>query len=497
MNINFRKYRLPLVIIGLVVVIGLSISPFLSASCSTHQGSQGEQKALETLRTMTRGGVLPAEDAVASIESTYPNTRAAGLARIVRARIKMKAGDYAGAASLLDSKLIKDRTALGDYALYLRGRAFEQAGRRTEARAAYEQLAREYPSSIRARDASLRNAQLVIQENQSAAVPALLKDLNEKNDPAALLLTAKAYEQANDSTRSLGAYRRIYFFAPTSAESTEAASAITRLNSTPSPASAEEALARADRLFEAKRNGDAAAAYADAFSRFPSSANAQAQLRRGIAATNAKRTTDAVAALNSVPAGAGEQRAEALYYLSQAYATARQWDAARGALDELRRSFPQSSTTPRAIVNVGVIARDAKNTTEAQNLFRMALSAYPERAEVAQAQFEIAWAAHDTKNYQESSRLLTEHLAIYAGKNTDNRGRAGYWAARDSERTGKLAEARAIYEAMQARYGASWYGYLAKQRLDTMNRNNSARGNFAPDSVVGRAVSNLQTVTVA
>jgi hypothetical protein len=88
---------------------------------------------------------------------------------------------------------------------------------------------------------------------------------------------------------------------------------------------------------------------------------------------------------------------------------------------------------------------------------------------VAQAQFDLAWDAHEAKNFSESSRMLTEHLAYYADKNTDNRGRAGYWAARDSERAGKLAEARALYEAMQARYDANWYGYLAKQRLDVVS----------------------------
>lgn len=497
MSIDFRKHRLTLVIIGIVIVLVLSISPLLSASCSTHQGSQGEQKAIETLRNMTRGGVLPAEDAVERIETSYPDTKAAGLARIVRARIKMKAGDNAGAASLLEAKVITQRTSLADYALLLRGRALEQAGKRTEARAAYEQLARDFPSSTRVREASLRNAQIVMQDNQAAAVPPLLKELNGKNDAATLLLTAKAYEQTGDQTRALGAYRRIYFYAPTSTESTEAAGSITRLSSTTSPASAEEGLARADKLFEAKRYADAATAYADTFSRFPNSASAQAQLRRGIAATNAKRTTDAVTALNSIPAGAGEVRAEALYYLAQAYATARQWDAARGALDELRRSFPQSAFTPRAMTNVGVIARDAKNMTEALNIFRQAVAAYPERGEVAQAQFEIAWAAHDAKNYQESSRLLLEHLALYADKNTDNRGRAGYWAARDLERAGKLAEARAIYDGMQGRYGANWYGYLSKQRLENLNRNNAPSQTFASDSMVGRAVANLQTVTVA
>ena len=93
--------------------------------------------------------------------------------------------------------------------------------------------------------------------------------------------------------------------------------------------------------------------------------------------------------------------------------------------------------------------------------------------------------------------MLTEHLALYADKNTDNRGRAGYWAARDSERAGKLAEARALYEAMQARYDANWYGYLVKTASGRFQSRQLNRKNFPPDSIVARAVANLKTVTVA
>ena len=95
--------------------------------------------------------------------------------------------------------------------------------------------------------------------------------------------------------------------------------------------------------------------------------------------------------------------------------------------------------------------------------------------------------------------MLPEHLAVYADRNPDLRGRAAYWAARDSERAGKLAEARAIYQALQARYDANWYGYLAMQRLDTMMRNGTTAPpkQFAAESPVGRAVANLQTVSVA
>ncbi|HEV7798468.1 MAG TPA: transglycosylase SLT domain-containing protein [Pyrinomonadaceae bacterium] len=494
------KYRLTLILIGLAIVAGASLPAFMTASCLTRQQTPAEIRALENLRAATRSGVLPSEDVVARIESDFPRSKAAALATIVRARIRINAKDLAGAAALLDTSLIHDHSLLGDYALFMRSSALEQAGRIPEARIAYEQLLADYPASIRAREAALRAAGIVMRSGSAAAVPVLLKDLTARDDPAALLLTARAFEQTSDSTRALAYYRRIYFFAPASAESVEAAAAISRLGSTPSPARADEAMARANKLYEAKRFSDASQAYADAFAKFPDSANSEGQLRRVISAANVRKTTDAVSALNAIPSSAGEMRAEALYYVAQTYARTKQWDQVRASVEELRRSFPSSPFTPRALVSVGQIAEDANSNADASYFLRTAVNGYQDSGEVAQAQFDLAWMTHEDKNFSESSKLLTEHLAYYADKNTDNRGRAGYWAARDSERAGKLSEARALYNAMLRRYDANWYGYLAKQRLDAMLRSGVGTippKNFTSDSVVGRAVANLQTVTVA
>ncbi|HSK63933.1 MAG TPA: tetratricopeptide repeat protein, partial [Pyrinomonadaceae bacterium] len=228
----------------------------------------------------------------------------------------------------------------------------------------------------------------------------------------------------------------------------------------------------------------------DAFAKFPATATTENQLRRGIAAHNARKTTEAVAALTSIPSSAGDTKAEALFYLAQTYARATQWQQARGAVEEMRRAFPSSSFTPKAFVAVGQIAKEARNNVDASYFLRAAVNGFGDSIEVAQAQFDLAWEAHEARNFAESSRMLTEHLAYYADKNTDNRGRAGYWAARDSERAGKLAEARALYEAMQGRYDANWYGYLAKQRLDVLSRTTPAK-TFPADSIVARAVANL------
>ena len=490
------KHRLLLVFLGLALVAVASLPFLMSASCLTRQQTPGEQRALETLRSMTRGDVLPSEDVVSGIETRFPRTKTAALARMLRARIKLNSKDFAGAATLLDAKVISDQTSLGDYALFMRGDALDQAGRAAEARAVYQELLYAYPTSLRAREAALRVAALLMKSNDAAAVPLLLKDLNQANDGAALLATAKASEQTSDLTRALASYRRAFFFAPASAEGVDFVAALTRLGSTTSPATAEEATTRADRLYNARKFTEAVTSYSEAFAKFPATATPENQLRKGIAAYSVRKTTDAVAALNSVPGSAGETRAEALSYLAQTYARARQWEQVRATVEEMRRSFPTSNFTPRAFVTVGQIAEDAKNPSDASYFFRAAVNSFSGSIEVAQAQFDLGWEEHDAKNYAASSKQLTEHLAFYADKNTDNRGRAGYWAARDSERAGKLAEARFLYEAMQARYDANWYGYLAKQRLDVLSRTAPAK-TFAPDSVIARAAANLTTVTVA
>lgn len=494
------KYRLTLIVLGLAIVVGASLPAFMTASCLTRQQTPAEIRALDNLRAMTRGDVLPAEDVVARIESDFPRTKAAALARLVRARIRINAKDFAGAASLLDSSVFRDHSSIPDYALFMRGSALEQAGKLPEARIAYEQLLDSYPASARAREATLGDAGIMMRSGSVAAVSLSLKDLAAKDDAAALLLKARAAEQTSDSTQALASWRRLYFYAPASAESVEAAAAVARLGSTLSPANTGEAIARADKLYEAKRYADALQAYGDAFARFPNTANSQTQLRRVIAAASTRKTADAVSALNVIPVSAGETRAEALYYVAQTYARARQWEQARTTLEELRRSFASSPFTPRALVSVGQIAEDANNDADASYFLRTAVNSYQGSAEVAQAQFDLAWMTHETGNFSESSKMLTEHLAYYADKNTDNRGRAGYWAARDSERAGKLSEARALYHAMQGRYDANWYGYLAKQRLDAMLRSGIGTippKTFASDSVMGRAIANLQTVTVA
>lgn len=506
--ITLRRHRFAFLFMSLSTIFVTVLPLFLIASCRPLQQTPQELQARQTLRAMTRGGVMPSEDAVVKIEKDFPNTTAGSLAKFVRARLKLNSKDYAGVAALLDSAAITQYTVIGDYAVWMRANALEQAGRRVEARAAYEKLARDFPNSLRARDAIIRDAQMLIQDGQAAAVPLILDKFRKVDpsadailittyDPAIELMRAKAYEQMSDPAQAVAAYRRIYFFAPASAEAPEAAGAIPRLNSSLSAANQGEAVARAHKLFAAKRFSEAYDAYTNAFASFPASATPAGQANRVIAAANARRFPEATAALNTIPTSS-EARAEAMFNLALSYGRAKQWAPARSTTDDLRRGFPASQWTMRAYVQLGQLAEGAKDDVNASYFYRAAVNFFPGNAEVTPAHFYVAWAAHDAKNFGESSRLLTEHVAVYAGNNSDFRGKAAYWAARDSERTGKLAEARAIYHGLQDRYDANWYGYLAKQRLDDLTRGGkTASPDFPADSIVGRALANLKTVTVA
>ncbi|HYX40527.1 MAG TPA: tetratricopeptide repeat protein, partial [Pyrinomonadaceae bacterium] len=396
--------------------------PFCTASCSTQvQTKPGEQEAIERLRALTHTSA-PSEQAIAQLENDYANTRAGALARFLHAHLRLVAGDTNSAASLLNDKLIARATSVGDYALLVRAQALAQAGRRAEARATHEQLARDYPASIRAREAILRDADLALQDGQAAAVPALLKKLLDADDADALFLAAQAYERQGDTTHARAAYRRIAFYAPIAPEQLGNAPALQQpiqinlpadILVSPTP-TAEELTTRAEKLAQAKHYSDAADTYKQLFASFPNAATPQLQLHYGIAAFNTGRMPEAVAALSAVPTSANDARAEALFYLAQTYARAKQWPQARATADELRREFPQDTRGVRALVAAGLAARDAKLTLEAANFFRAALAAAPGAVEVAQAQFELAWATHEAKNYQESSKLLLEHLAVYA-----------------------------------------------------------------------------------
>src|SRR5438067_2348410 len=72
--IILRKHRFAFLLMSLSTIFVAVMPLFLVASCTSLQQTPQELKARESLRAMTRGGVLPGEDAVARIENDYSRT---------------------------------------------------------------------------------------------------------------------------------------------------------------------------------------------------------------------------------------------------------------------------------------------------------------------------------------------------------------------------------------------------------------------------------------
>ena len=480
--------------ISIKLTLTLLIVPFLLAQGCFAQ--QSEEQALQTLREMTRDGKLPPENVVADIESRFTNKKTGALAKLLHARIRFENNDFAGAATILNSDVFKKKTKVADYALWLRGRALQGAGNHAEALKVFASLLHDFPDSIRTRDAKLMWATSAIQAGKAVEVPGFLVDLSEKNDADALLLTAKAYDTQGSQPEAIRYYRRTYFYAAGTNSAKEAEAKLTAIGQPLMPQTGEELLARADKFLSSKNYTEAATAYTDLVSNFPSVLTPQTRLRRLTALTNAVKMPDALSAFNSLPESARE-REQGYRQLVLGYAKTKLWPQARATADEMRQKFPNGTLVAKTLIDAGLAARDARNRTDEGYFLNTAVAAYPNAIEVAQAQFEAAWFQHENNNYSLSSQMFTEHLARYVDKDTTNRGKAGYWAARDSERSGKTAEACSLYDGVMYRYGANWYGYLALGRLTAMKAQGNCRVNTPPNPTVAKAVANLKIVTVA
>lgn len=470
----------------------------LMSSCSALVTQMSEEQAAQLLRALTKDGKLPPESAVLDIENRFSKTKTGALAKLLRARIRFEANDFANVASILDSPVFREKTSVADYALWQRGKALQNAGNHQSAMNVFGELVRDFPDSLRARESKLLWATSATASGQADKVPAFLQELNDKKDADALLLTAKSYEQQANQAQTISFYRQTYFNGAGTNAGKEAEAKLTILQQSLTAQNAEETKARGDRFYAAKNYQEAANGYTDFVLRFPTQSSPSINLRRLTAFSNLRKMTEAQGAFNLIAPTASE-KSEAYYQLALGYAKAKQWEPARTTAEEMRGKFPREDITAKTLIAVGMAARDVRNSPDETYFLRSAIASFPNSVEVAGAQFELAWLEHENNNFPGSAQMLTEHLARYVDKDTTNRGKAGYWAARDSEKAAKINEACALYDAVNYRYGANWYGYLATQRLANLRAQGKCRtpATFTPDSIIPKAVANLKTVTVA
>lgn len=457
---------------------------------SLNQPVAAQGRAAAQLRTAVAAN---SEAELQKIESAFTGTETAALARLLRGYLRLQAKDYLTAANTLNDTNIARLTALGDYAAYYRGQALQEAGRGEEAEREFRRLAQNSPTSLLARSAALQAAGLAMTRGSYQTAIDDLTNLVARNDGTALKLRADALEKLGRTSDAAMTLRKLYFDAPHSAEAEKVGQRLAELGGSTAAGDASQLRARADKLNEARLYALAAAAYEQIPRQFPNAANDEAWLRAGICYYKADSFKSAADALMKVRARTPKLASETLFHLGLAQLSLKTEAAALQTLSELRRSAPSSDRVAELLYSVGRYYEKRDRDDQATTFYTQLVRQFPQSDKADEAHFWLGWRAHQAKDYTNASRLLTEHIANY-GNVTDNRGKAAFWAAVDSERAGDKGRALAMYRAMLTRYGAGWFGLNAERRIDRLSREGVRAKAVDSDLVLRHAVEGLRTI---
>ncbi|PYT03373.1 MAG: hypothetical protein DMF60_18590 [Acidobacteria bacterium] len=443
----------------------------MTASCQ--RGQADLDAGIEELRELVRSSSdRPAVIDLTRIESRYPRTRSAALARFLRGYLYFSAQNYQAAIDALDGRTIASATSLGDYALFYRAESEAASDAKSEARRDYGTVYGKYTDSLKARDAKLRAAEMAVALGDHKGAIKELARMVEANDADAIYVTAQAYEGLGKTDEAVKSYSRIYYELPATGASVKAEARLVALNLSPkdNPGSFVEERSRADALFEAKQYPESSGAYQQLLSRFPEADRVdEIHLRNGVSLLN-KQPAQAVTALARVSDRKPELRAEALFYQAEALRRASRSAESSTIVDRLLSQYQKTSWASEALYNLAAYLNKQDRDAEAATRYRQLLALYPKSQYAPEASYNLGWFAYSSKNYADAARILEQHLATYRYPETKFIGEAGLWAAKSEERLGRKSRALALYDLVNERYRYGYHGYVAGLRSASLRR---------------------------
>jgi peptidoglycan lytic transglycosylase len=470
--IRFRRqlFNLQRTLAASVLLLVTLITP-MTVSCQ--RGQADPDAGIEELRELVRSSSdRPAVIDLTRIESRYPRTRSAALARFLRGYLYFSAQNYQAAIDALDARAIGSTTALGDYALFYRAESEAANDAKSEARRDYGTIHGKYTDSLKASEAKLRAAEMAVALGDYGSAIKELARMVETNDPDSIYVTAQGYEGLGRIDEAIKSYRRIYYELPATSASVKAEARLVALNSSPkdNAGSFAEERSRADALFEAKQYAESSGAYQQLLSRFPEADRIdEIHLRNGVSLLN-KQPAQAVTELVRVSDRKPELRAEALFYQAEALRRASRSAESSTIVDRLLSQYAKTSWASEALYNLAAYLNKQDRDAEAANRYRQLLAVYPKSQYAPEASYNLGWFAYNSKNYADAARILEQHLTSYRYPDTKFIGEAGLWAAKAEERLGRKSRALALYDLVNGRYRYGYHGYVAGLRSAALRR---------------------------
>ncbi len=422
---------------------------------------------------MTGAAGRPAVSELTHIESRYPRTRAAALARFLRGYSYYAAQNYPAAVEALDGQAISAATSIGDYAFFYRAESEASSDEKSGARRDFAAVYSKYPDSLKVREARLRAASMAVALGDPESASKDLSRMVETNDADASYITGQAYEAMGKVERAVESYRRIYYGMPATTASVQAEARLVALNASTkeSPGSFQEARSRADALFEARQYAEGAGAYEQLVARFPEADRIdEIHLRRGVCLLNAKQPAQAATELARVTDRGPELHAEALFHQAEALRRANRLAESSVLVDRLLGQYSKTRWANEALYSLATYLNKQEKEGEAAGRYRQLLGSQPKSQYAPEASYYLGWFAYKSKSYADAARMLEQHLASYRYPDTKFIGEACLWAAKSEERLGHKSRALALYDLVNERYRYGYHGYVAGLRSAALRK---------------------------
>ncbi|MBX2987262.1 MAG: transglycosylase SLT domain-containing protein [Bdellovibrionaceae bacterium] len=166
----------------------------------------------------------------------------------------------------------------------------------------------------------------------------------------------------------------------------------------------------------------------------------------------------------SVPRRGGDP--EFLTIFASAAARSGNGNAAVGAYHKLYEMNPRKEKGRKALYQSAFLSYQFQDYDGAARRFREFMDKYPRSGLQRDAKWNLAWISYLKKDYEGARRRFAE-LAGGKKKSSLNE-RARYWMAMSLLRMGRNEEARPVFEAISQDKSGSYYGTVARQRLQVM-----------------------------
>ena len=409
---------------------------------------------------------------------------ATAVTNFVKAIQLMQDSQYLAALPLLDGAALAN-TPLGAYGYYYTGVIQNTLQRLADADASFTAADALKPEGALSELLPLRIAEVALARGDARRAVEILQRLNpdKANSPEQVyLMVGRASERTGDRMAALKAYRRLYYDYPLSVEAVDGQAGIERLQ-TPDvvpPDRFKLELARAERLFSAKRWAQSRAAF-ETLSRTAQGDDAElVGLRVAECDYYLDRFRAARDELQPYLKGASREAEAKFFYLT----------ATRGAGDqstylELARKFvadyPESPWSEETLNNLASHYIIVDDDDSADLAFRELSRRFPKSRYTERAAWKIGWRAYRTADFRQAAEVFENAAATFP--RSDYRPSWLYWSGRSRDQMGDRETASARFRLTIADYGNSYYGRLASAILGQRNEPAAIQSIASPSPV--------------